>query len=163
VTAWHYTTGQRGVEIIRNGRLLADPLAWFTRRATVEPTACRYVLRAGRPYLLSVGEMHRMFAGWMRFGVDATELVPADQVRVRAGIRREAWRERVATARAAGSDVSQWCAAFAPIEIERLDVERLEGHPSAGTWGRVPDPRAWRSAMLDAEIAREWRRMAAVV
>lgn len=161
MTAWHYTPGQRGVEIIRTGRLFADPLAWFTLRTSVEPTACRYVLRAGRPYLLSVGEMHRMFAGWLRFGIDQVELVPSDQVRTRAGIRREAWRERVATARATGSDVSQWHAAFAPIEIEQLIVERLEGHPSAGTWRRIPDPRAWRSAMLDAEIARGWARKVA--
>ena len=156
--AWHYTVGQSAQRIIADGSILAKPAAWFSVRPTVEPSCCRTVMRGDRPHRLSIGETGRMFAGWLRFGVPVTELLPAEEVRQRCGIGRHAWRQREATARAQGSDVRQWFASFEPVALERCTVERLEGHPDRGTWQAIPDPRAWRSAMLDAAVAAAWAR-----
>lgn len=152
--AWHYTTGQATVQIIRSGAIRAQPAAWLSIRSSIDPSACRVVMRDGRPYRLSVGEMHRAFSGWFRFGVPAGELLSPERVRRLVDVRRDAWRTWQAHARSIGADVGDWLASLEPVALERCRLERLEGHPSSGTWRHINDPRAWASAELDQTIAR---------
>lgn len=156
-SAWHYTVGQAVVRIYRAGFLEAAPAVWFSTRPDIEPSCRRSVLRLGRPHLLTLGEMHRLYAGWFRFGLPAWDLLTAEDVRERAGLPRDLWRHRIKSARALGSDVGQWRASLERVDVDRCRLQRLDAHPSRGQWQDIPDPRAWLAEQLDAEIAAAWR------
>lgn len=158
--AFHYSLGQAVVAIYRAGHIRAAPLAWFSTRPDVEPSCRRMTVMAGRARLLSLGELHRLGAGWFRFGLPADELLPAEVARERAGLPRDAWRFTVKGARTLGADPGQWFASLEAVDVARCRLQRLDAHPIRGQWQDIPDPRAWLSDRLDEEIAAAWRMLA---
>jgi len=117
--AWHYATGPRAAEILREGVLKGSAetqqradaaLVWFSLRQHWDPIA-------------NAAE-HESGGAW-RFGLPASELVSWRQAA--ATLSRDAARALERAGRRAGSDPGLWLASREPVAIDRCRIEHLHG------------------------------------
>ncbi len=123
---WHYTTGQRLLQIMQDGVLRQStayvpdrvrPAVWFTLAPEWEETANKSLtLPNGSVVHLGREETEAFGDGLVRIGVPASDvpLTWADYGRL-SGEKVRDLRELRDAAREAGSDVSLWRVSFEPV------------------------------------------------
>lgn len=150
IVAWHYTTGTKVVEIVKDGFLKPSsvhvdppehPILWFSIREDFEPTASKAVVveRGALPRTLSVVEGVRSGRGLYRFGVGTSRLIPWLILRKRARMPKRIAKGLVAAGRKLGSNPNHWFGSLKPIRVDDCIIEtaRPLGDES---WEWVPLP-----------------------
>ncbi|CAN5695435.1 hypothetical protein BH09PSE5_BH09PSE5_39790 [soil metagenome] len=156
--AWHYTTGDRFMQILKQRAIVpaesADaahgrPVIWFSVNDEFEPSACLVVRgENGSARHFSVSETAEQGLGLVRLGVPVRTLLTCTELRRRAGIPAEAWAGMCEEARLQGSDPDQWFGCMNPVPIDKVVVEVRDDDASgwkrmqSGVVARYPQQRA---------------------
>lgn len=131
--AWHYTTGQNFVQIVKSGVLLPTaayiarrerPVIWFSLEQFWEPTAQKRL--QGRPEELGMQGTYEHGGGLVRFGVAPAHLVPWPRLARLARIPSAVQRGLVQSGRAQGATPERWLGMIGRpmslMDIEAIDV-----------------------------------------
>lgn len=133
--AWHYTTGQKFVQIVERGVLLPTaryvkppekPILWFSLHPYWEPTANKLWVQDGGRRTLTMRETFQRARGLVRFGCDVRDLLMGEALRRKAGMSASVWRGLAAEGRRQGAKPSDWCGTVAPVPIDDLVVEVMD-------------------------------------
>lgn len=149
--AWHYTTGEKFLQIVEDGVLVPSdiyvnpperPVLWFSLNQEWEPTACKHWKdrATGVVSRLTREETHERGRGTVRFGCDPSALIPWDELPRRAHMQRQMSTGLAIVGLQQGAMPSQWMGSLSPIYREQwLAVEVWEpGEPfDAGRWVEV--------------------------
>jgi hypothetical protein len=117
---WHYTTGEKFIQIIESGYLQPTsigvsyqekPILWFSTHEFWEPTACKAIITNGERITLSMDETRELGGGLVRFGVYLNQLQPWDKLKKKARIPIDTAKSLELVAVKQCAKPSQWCSA----------------------------------------------------
>ena len=144
--AWHYTTGQKFLQIVESGFLMPTfnhilpaerPVLWFSTNQKWEPTGCKAILnRRGNIRRLSMVETAARGQGLVRFGYPEQRLIAWPDLGVVANINAKIRNDLEVSGREQGADPRTWRGALNPIAVNHLVVEVMEERIR---WVRVQD------------------------
>jgi hypothetical protein len=138
--AWHYTTGQKFLEIVRVGYL--DPKAtvtlagersilWFSRDQYWEPTAQKSLVTG---QLLGMIGTYQHGGGLVRFGIPQPKLIGWPDLGGKAGISPDQIKILETVGVEQGATPSNWCGSFGRIRTNKCLIDCLH---TSGEWQRV--------------------------
>ena len=139
--AWHYTTGQKFIEIVSDGYLNPKatvtpqgtrPIVWFSLAEHWEPTAQKS---------LNTGELQGMVGtcehggGLLRFGVPYSSLIPWPKLGRKAGIDPTQIKALECVGVQQGAIPANWCGSLKRIHIRSCLVDCFDS--DTNEWQRV--------------------------
>lgn len=137
---WHYTTMVHFEKIMNDGFLRPTsvyvlppekPVLWFSANRYCEPTALKMVTKQGRLISLTLEGQLESF-GVVRFGIDASKLIPWNKLKGKARIDPDTVRGLIRAAKDKGSKPSDWYGTLKPINID--DCLTVEFMDKNGAW-----------------------------
>ena len=142
--AWHYTTGEKFVQIIASGELHPatahipvgeNPILWFSAHPYFEPTARKRVLERGGIRLLDIPELYARGRGLFRMGYPRQLLLRGQDLRSAANMKTKVWRALVKEARRQNSSPDDWWGCLESVPFESCTVEVMDKDLR---WIRIP-------------------------
>ena len=125
--AWHYTTGEKFIEIWECGFLRPTkvgipqgerPILWLSTHQHWEPTASKALTAEnGEIVRLSMTETFEICGGLVRFGVTPSTLLPWPKLGQKAGMPAAIVAGLDKVGREQGADPRQWLGTFKNIRI----------------------------------------------
>lgn len=145
-TAWHYTTGEKFIQIVESGLILPAttgmkpperPIVWFSLDQHFEMTARKGLANeAGFYRTASIQETRELGGGLVRFGLDAGRLIPwkGGELRKAAkmsyAVAKKLERESVKQS----ANPFEWLGSLVPVSIDECVIQVMgEGHKD-GLW-----------------------------
>lgn len=133
VLAWHYTTREKfslikmaGVILPANAGIAEGerPVVWFSLDQHFEPTACKAITDGLGTRMLTVEEMHKQ-CGLVRFGIQPRRLLAGAELKRKARINNQTWRELVTSANEMGADSGLWFGTLEPLPVSWCVVHEM--------------------------------------
>lgn len=154
-TAWHYTTGEKFPLIVADGVIRPAsiavkpperPIVWFSLAQHFEMTARKGLMNeAGQVRTASIQETREFGGGLVRFGIDASRLIPW-----RGGELRKAARMAYAMAKRLegiglkqGASPFEWMGSLDPVPIGECLIQVMGEGYKDGVWIDVEEAGAW--------------------
>ncbi len=140
--AWHYTTGHRAIDIVKDGFINPAtcnvapheiPVVWFSLHQVWEPTARKGLIdkTTGKKVIATVRQMDTYCGGLYRFGVEINRLVRWCDLSRLAGIRTATAEKLARAGRKLGATPSDW---FGTVEKIALDGDVRIERRTDGAW-----------------------------
>jgi len=115
--AWHYTTGEKFIQIVKDGYLKPTaigikkkekPILWFATNQYSEKTSCKLAFNGVSMHTLTMEEMFIAGSGLVRFGVLTNSLISWDRLAELAKMPRKISRALEGSGKEQGANSSQW-------------------------------------------------------
>lgn len=141
--AWHYTTGDAFLEIVKSGFLITTsehcpqherPVLWFSMNQRWEPTAAKGIVENFQRRTASMQENKELGNGLVRFGYPHSKLIPWVELWKQVGILPAQKRGLEKAGREQGANPYHWYGCFHEIPVDQLVVEVMNDFDQ---WERV--------------------------